>query len=104
MTTANPTNAPLAAAVQTTENDGSTAVTNFLSAASAFNTNTGTLDAAVSTTPTGSTTSNLVGTYTGTATESAGSKHPGQVSSLTIDPERQHASQHAFMKIFGLQS
>ena len=88
---ANPTNAALAAAVQTAENDGNTAVTNFLSAASAFNTNTGTLDAAVSTTSSGSTASSLVGTYNGTATESAGSKHPGRVSSVTIQIATQGA-------------
>jgi hypothetical protein len=81
---ANPTNTALATEIQTAQNDGKVAVQTAVTAAGAFDMNVVILDGAVASTSTGSTIPNLVGTFSGTATQTAGS-HVGRVSTLMFN-------------------
>jgi len=81
---ANPSSTLLATHIQNFGNDGMTAVTNFVTAAMKFTTDVGTLAADLGATPTtGTTIPNLVGTFNGSATATAGT-HVGRVSTLVV--------------------
>ena len=81
---ANPSSTLLATHVQNFESDGNTAVGNFVAAATMFTTNVATLPSDLSATPTTAAIPNLVGTFNGSATSTAGN-HVGRVSTLVVD-------------------
>lgn len=80
---ANPSSTLLATHIQNFQTDGNTAVGNFVAAAMKFTTDVGTLASDLSATPTTAAIPNLVGTYNGSATATAGS-HVGRVSTLVV--------------------
>ena len=80
---ANPSSTLLATHLQNFQTDGNTAVGNFVAAAMKFTTDVGTLASDLSATPTTAAIPNLVGTFNGSATATAGN-HVGRVSTLVV--------------------
>lgn len=80
---ANPSSTLLATHVQNFESDGNTATGNFVAAAMKFTTDVATLASDLGATPTTGAIPNIVGTYSGSATSTAGN-HVGRVSTLSV--------------------